>query len=123
MRLLKNISLNKLEGHCSTRKIRLSSATSNSEVTLREDFLGGSETGNTAIPTNAEFDKGFKRVPIKLDRLDNVWQDINESIYKIDVIKIYIEGHEDYCLQGGQQTIQANRPIILMEVNKSYYAA
>lgn len=122
-RLIKNISLNNLEGYCSTWKIGLSSAALNSEITLREDFVGGSETGNAAIPINSEFDKGFKRVPIKLDRLDNVWQDIQKSIGKIDVIKIDIEGHEDYCLEGGLQTIQTYRPIILMEVCKPYYAA
>lgn len=34
-----------------------------------------------------------------------------------------IEGHEDYCLEGGRQTIAAHRPTLLMEVNKPYYEA
>lgn len=122
-RLLENISLNSLEEYCLTYEAGLSDATGETEITLREDFLHGSNTGNAAIPTNAEFDEGFKRVPIKLERLDDVWPSITDGVRNIDVIKMDIEGHEDHCLQGGRQTIQTNRPIILMEVNKPYYVA
>src|ERR1035437_6524684 len=34
-----------------------------------------------------------------------------------------IEGHEDFCLEGGQRVIREHRPTILMEVNKPYYSA
>ncbi len=115
--------MNNLKQYCVTKEIGLSNACADAEITLREDFSGGSSTGNAAIPTNAQFDQGFTRVPIKLDRLDNVWQAINDHAHKIDIIKMDIEGHEDYCLQGGFQAIQENRPIILMEINKPYYVA
>jgi hypothetical protein len=32
-----------------------------------------------------------------------------------------IEGHEDFCLKGGQCTVAAHRPTILMEVNEPFY--
>lgn len=34
-----------------------------------------------------------------------------------------IEGHEDFCLEGGKETFRKHRPTILMEVNKPYYKA
>lgn len=39
------------------------------------------------------------------------------------MIKMDIEGHEDFCLKGGKRTIEIHRPSILMEVNKHYYEA
>lgn len=42
---------------------------------------------------------------------------------KVDIIKIDIEGHEDFFLRGAQTTVETLRPAILMEVNKPYYRA
>lgn len=120
-KLLENISLNDLGNYCFAQKIGLSDASIDSEITLREDFINGSGTGNAAIPTNTQFDEGFRRVPIKLNQLDEIWPSLTDGIRKIGFIKIDIEGHEDYCLRGGLQTIKTNRPFILMEVNKPYY--
>lgn len=122
-RLLENIALNGLEKYCSPYKIGLSDTAVASELTLREDFRQGSGTGNAAIPTHPQFDEGFKRVAIKLDRLDDIWKDFEKGTAVIGLIKMDIEGHEDYCLKGAQKTIRSHRPIILMEVNKPYYAA
>ena len=94
-----------------------------SEITLREDFSEGAETGNAAIPTNDEFDEGFARVPIELTTLDIVWADQKFHPPHIDMIKLDIEGHEDFFLRGAQATVDSQRPTILMEVNKPYYRA
>ena len=40
---------------------------------------------------------------------------------KIDIIKVDIEGHEDYFMKGAKETLRTHRPIILTEVNKPYY--
>ncbi len=122
-RLLDNLKVNNLSGFCSIHKLGLSNHAVDSLITLREDFLRGSNTGNAAIPTSEKFDAGFKKVPIRLDRLDKIWQEFYRHCGTIDVMKIDVEGHEDFCLEGGQQTIDAHRPTILMEVNKPYYDA
>jgi len=119
-RLQKNIEFNKLSEYCLINDYGLSDKEGEQIITLREDFKGGSNTGNAAIPTNEVFDSGFKTAPIKLMTLDQVW---DEKYGIIDWVKMDIEGHEDYCLKGAQKTISKQRPAILMEVNKAYYKA
>lgn len=122
-RLMQNVKLNSLENFCLIGNYGLSDQSSDTKITLREDFKHGSNTGNAAIQTNEEMDKGFKLSPIKLKVLDEVWEKEFSHLGKIDIIKMDIEGHEDFCLKGGKQTIESHRPSILMEVNKHYYEA
>lgn len=122
-RLNKNIELNDLESICLPNKYGLSNETKTTEITLREDFKNGSKTGNAAIPTGDDFDKGFTRSKIKLKKLDKIWN-TDFSIYpKIDLIKADIEGHEDFFLKGAKTIIEKHRPTILMEINKPYYVS
>lgn len=121
-RLTENLTANALNPFCSTHRLALSNQSADSFITLREDFLTGSTTGNAAIPTNEEFDAGFQKAPIRLEPLDTIWESYG-SQRKIDFMKIDIEGHEDFCLQGARRTLETHRPTILMEVNKPYYAA
>ncbi|MEC3907606.1 FkbM family methyltransferase [Tamlana sp. 2201CG12-4] len=123
LRFFNNLKINELLGICDANKFGLSNKCEDTEITLREDFKHGSSTGNAAIRTSEAMDKGFKVSPIKLRILDNVWQEKYSDYNKIDIIKMDIEGHEDFCLAGGKETIKENRPIILMEVNKPYYNA
>lgn len=122
-RLSENVKLNALENFCLLNNYGLSMEKTQTVITLREDFKRGSNTGNAAIQTNEEFDKGFKLSPIKLQVLDDVWENDFAQIGTIDLIKMDIEGHEDFCLKGGQKIIKKHRPTILMEVNKLYYQA
>lgn len=122
-RLLKNLKINQLEEVCIPLNYGLSNTSGESTITLREDFKHGSDTGNAAIPTHEDMDKGFKTSSIKLKSLDDIWQNDFNDFPKIDVIKMDIEGHEDFCLLGGLKTINHHRPTILMEVNKPYYKA
>lgn len=122
-RLSDNLKLNALENFCVLNAYGLSIESTETVITLREDFKHGSNTGNAAIQTSEEIDKGFKLSPIKLNILDDVWKKDFAHLGSIDMIKMDIEGHEDFCLKGGQQTIEKHRPTILMEVNKYYYEA
>jgi FkbM family methyltransferase len=122
-RLRENLELNGLGDCCVTYDVGLSNRTEDAVITLREDFGRGADTGNAALPTEANFDRGFRTAPIRLARLDDIWQAQHGDLGKIDLIKIDIEGHEDYCLEGAQATLAVQRPAILMEVNKPYYRA
>ncbi|AXT20794.1 FkbM family methyltransferase [Flavobacteriaceae bacterium AU392] len=122
-RLSDNLKMNKLTDVCLLNKYGLSNKSEESQITLREDFKRGSNTGNASIPTSEEMDQGFKLSPIKLKSLDDVWPNDFEKYGKIDIMKMDIEGHEDFCLEGGSETINKYRPTILMEVNKPYYKA
>lgn len=122
-RLLENIALNDLAGFAQAYDVGLSDHASQAIITLREDFRQGAVTGNAAIATDPAFDAGFTRLPIRLERLDDVVADVRWRAKPIGLIKMDIEGHEDLCLAGARQTLVAHRPTILMEVNKAYYAA
>ena len=120
-RLLDNLKVNDLGSYCLAYNIGLSNQSGDSKIVLRQDFLDGSDTGNCSISINEKVDFGFNKKPIKLERLDNFWAELFEEYLKIDIIKMDIEGHEDFCLEGGQKVLKEYRPTILMEVNKPYY--
>lgn len=122
-RLTTNIKANNLDDICIVNAYGLSNKSEQSFITLREDFKHGSKTGNAAIPTNKKMDDGFRLSPIKLETLDEIWSEYKNLCSNIDIIKMDIEGHEDFCLEGGLQIINEHRPTILMEVNKPYYKA
>ena len=122
-RLLENIAINKLEAVAHAHQLGLSNSEGRAELTLREDFTAGASTGNAAIATNPEFDSRFRKISIPLARLDDVCRHFREGGRRISFVKVDIEGHEDFFLEGAQEILTRARPIVLMEVNKPYYAA
>ena len=124
-RNLYNLRMNEVEDFCTLFNIGLSDRRREDVLTLREDFERGSNTGNAAIATNEQFDLAhtIRKVPCKLDALDNIWHKLQDRYESIDFVKMDIEGHEDFCLKGGAKTFSAYRPTILMEVSKDYYEA
>lgn len=122
-RLQENIALNQLGDRCLAVNLGLSDAEGECTITLREDFFSGSKTGNAAIATDQDFDAGYDTTTIQLTALDLVWAGYAKPDSKLDFVKLDIEGHEDFFLRGGEQTLAAHRPTILMEVNKPYYEA
>jgi len=122
-RLLENIYLNNLERFCVPYDIGLSNLNSNGIITLREDFVNGSKTGNASISINPLIDTGFQTSSIKLETLDFFWDKFNDKSKRIGFIKMDIEGHEDLCLKGAQKVINKDRPTILMEINKPFLKA
>jgi FkbM family methyltransferase len=118
-RILDNLTTNQLDHLCSVHQIGLSDQSMDSLITLRGDFLNGSNTGNAAIPIEGEINTQYKTASICLETLDEIWAQYDNQ--KIDIIKMDIEGHEDFCLKGGQKVISSHRPTILMEVCKPYY--
>ncbi|MCF7568222.1 FkbM family methyltransferase [Sabulilitoribacter arenilitoris] len=123
LRLKNNLAANDLSEICEVNKFGLSNKVKETQITLREDFKHGANTGNAAIKTSKSMDEGFKLSPIKLETLDDIWIEKYSDFANIDVVKMDIEGHEDFCLEGGKEVFSKHRPTILMEVNKPYYEA
>jgi FkbM family methyltransferase len=123
VRLIENLKMNKILQFCEVIEIGLSDDNQKKILTLREDFLNGSETGNAAIATNEKFDAHFKELFISVRKLDDIRPKIIKEHERIDFVKLDIEGHEDYCLAGAYHTFRKYRPTIFMEVNKPYYEA
>ena len=120
-RIKDNIELNRLNKICFVNNFGLSDKSSQAKISLTGDYLTGSNTGNAAILNNKKLDIGFKKILIKLESLDKVIKKLPLKNRKIDIIKVDIEGHEDYFMKGAKDTLRTHRPIILTEVNKPYY--
>jgi FkbM family methyltransferase len=118
-RLQENIALNGLQACATVHEYALSSRAGTAEITLREDFLAGSGTGNAAMVFSESDKSRFSVERIALRRLDDLGEEMH--LDRLDLIKLDIEGHEDEFLRGGAGMITRHLPIIYMEVNKAYY--
>lgn len=114
----KNLALNHLEDQVTIVESGLSSQPGEATLLLREDFETGATIGNASVAEPGS-DQRFQRVSIQLNTLDALWPTFGNP--RLDIVKLDIEGHEDRFLEGAQQTLAANRPAILMEVNRSFY--
>jgi FkbM family methyltransferase len=117
-KLSANIVLNQLDQRVTTNSFGLSSSASVAVLTLREDYLEGSRSGNAAIEINDGDDDRWEKVEVSLRSLDEVWGDD-----PIGVVKLDIEGHEDEFFAGARNTLCRHRPILYMEINNHYYTA
>jgi len=112
-----NYQINDLNSCCLLHEHGLSDSESRLQISLREDFNSGSSTGNAAIVTSQQFDEGFEVMEIPVKTLDSVCAK-SFSGADIGVVKIDVEGHEDFVLRGGRNMFASSRPIVFMELNK-----
>jgi FkbM family methyltransferase len=117
--LRRNLTLNGLDAVVTIVEAALSSARGEGRLSLREDFSQGAAVGNASIEDARTDSPAFERVSIRLETLDALWPTL--GCQRLDVIKVDIEGHEDSFLAGGKNTIAAQRPVILTEVNRWFY--
>jgi FkbM family methyltransferase len=117
--LNKNVALNNMESDVKTWPFGLSSEHGQAEISLREDFVAGGASGNASLVISSN-DAHFATQMIELRTLDEVYETL--GCKRIDFIKVDIEGHEDHFLRGAQTMLARDRPILMMEINKPYYA-
>jgi len=113
-----NLKLNHIEDVVTMVESGLSSEPGEATLMLGDDFRSGATIGNAIVAQPGDNDY-FERVTIRLNTLDDLWPSFGNP--RLDVIKIDIEGHESKFLEGATQTLAANRPVILMEVNRYWY--
>jgi FkbM family methyltransferase len=117
-RLHENIQLNHLDEMVRLIPVGLSSSFGQATITLREDFLQGGKTGNAAILIEDGADEKFPAQQIQLETLDDLR---GGKIERVDLIKIDVEGHEDQVLKDARNTIERQRPIIMIEIGGDYF--
>jgi FkbM family methyltransferase len=117
-RLAENVRRNNLERTVHLHESGLSDQNRSLQISLREDFANGAETGNAAIIIDSD-DLLFKCTEIQVSRLDDIFDSL--GVDRIDFIKADIEGHEDRFLAGAANIIRRFRPSLYVEINKPYY--
>src|SRR5262245_33333120 len=101
--LLTNISLNGLTENISAHRLALSDRERVAHMRIRV----GSNSGSARLDTAGE-------------RMTTTTLDIFCSMHRLDrldFVKIDAEGHEEFILTGGAQTIRQHRPLILLELD------
>jgi FkbM family methyltransferase len=117
-RLRENLALNGAR-NVELIEAALSDAPGTLPISLREDFRDGSGTGNAAPWIGDAGDAGFARIEAPMTTLD-LWA-AGAGLTRLDLIKVDVEGHEDYFLRGARATIARFRPAILAEFNEDYF--
>jgi FkbM family methyltransferase len=117
-RLTVNIERNHVAAVVRAHNFGLSDRNRTAQISLREDFVKGAETGNAAIVIDDD-DSRFQCVQIDVRTLDDLFGSLD--VERLDFMKIDIEGHEQKFLTGAAQTIARFRPIIFTEINDPYY--
>ena len=118
IRLQENIELNCLR-NVIVYEIALSNINGSADIVLREDFKGGSTTGNASLAISSSADSGFNKLRIATKRLDDFV--VEQELGAVGLIKIDVEGHEDLCFLGATELLKRDFPIIFSEINNWYF--
>jgi FkbM family methyltransferase len=116
--LTANIKRNCVAATVGVHQLGLSDRSGTVQISLREDFVGGSETGNAAIVMDGD-DSRFQCVQVEVRPLDVLIDSL--GLDRLDFVKVDIEGHEHKFLAGAAQAIARFRPVLFMEINDQYY--
>jgi FkbM family methyltransferase len=116
--LTANVKGNCVSATVHVHQVGLSDRSGTVPISLREDFVGGSETGNAAIVIDGN-DSRFQCVQVEVRPLDTLVDSL--ALNRLDFMKVDIEGHEYKFLAGAAQAIARFRPILFMEINDQYY--
>ena len=120
VRLGENVRRNNVDAVVRLHHQGLSDQKATLQISLREDFQNGAETGNAAIVIDSD-DNKFTCTDIEVSPLDGeTFHSL--AIDHVDFIKLDIEGHEDKFLAGAAKVLERFRPILFMEINEAYYA-
>lgn len=119
-RLVQNLRLNRVADWVDVKQVALSDTSGRTTMTLREDFVGGAQTGNAAVFVDDGSDGSWSQTEVATRTLDEVLEDLGRP--PVSVVKTDVEGQEDRLLAGAQTTISQNRPIVFAEWNAVYYA-
>lgn len=118
-----NLSKNKdLESRIKLHDMAVSNSNGEVEFNFSEDVDNGKSSGSFIMGAHTPYaldvykQIGFKKAKIKSITLDNFINNYAHGVIPF-LIKIDVEGAENYVLEGSINTIKSFKPIILIEVH------
>lgn len=108
-----NIELNDLSSIITPHFFGLGDKNETKEFIVPNNYDDNSNPGMLSL-LNTEKTNNTQKEKVTIKRLDDLHLD------NISLIKIDVEGYELEVFEGGQETIQRNRPIILIEIWKKH---
>ena len=112
-----NLALNGCLDVTQVLEVALGNECGQIEIVLADDFAAGGAVGNATFGSRELYGPQFRRTVVQRETLDRIWHDR----WRIDIIKLDIEGHEIKFLEGGRATISAHRPVLLIELNRMHH--
>lgn len=112
---LANQLVRSLPKNCEVHQLALSNK--HGEALLRIPTIDGRENCDRATLASANLlgHSEERSVPVSLVTLDSLVNDLRVGFIKIDV-----EGYEEEVLQGGAQTLQRDKPNLLIEIEERH---
>jgi FkbM family methyltransferase len=112
-RLRANVELNKGQV-IRLRQTAISNSSGERELLIAEEEHSGQNTLGAFAYADVQ-NQGKRRV--KTETLDEVVK--NEALTRVDVIKMDVEGHEFFALQGAKETLRNFHPTLLVEISET----
>lgn len=100
--LAKHVTINNMTGVIHTNRLALSNKEGRANLIERADNSGAARLGDDA-----------SGIPVKVSTLDAFFS--QSGITRLDAMKIDVEGYEIQVLQGGRETIERFKPLIIAE--------
>jgi FkbM family methyltransferase len=117
-RLREHVAANGFEDRVSVHAIALSDHRGSAEFAVASETVENQGMGSLVSHDNNVV---TERVTVELQPLDDFATE--HALSKIDLVKLDIQGGELMFFQGGRETLQRTRPILLMEVSPAELAA
>ena len=110
-RLRENVKLNKSQ-NIRLRQVAISNSCAKRELLIAEEEHSGHNTFGVFTYAGVQI---HQKQPVNTETLDEVVQ--NELLSRVDAIKIDVEGHELFVLEGAKETLSKFCPILLVEIS------
>jgi FkbM family methyltransferase len=110
-RLRENVKLNKSQ-NIRLRQGAISNSCAKRELLIAEEEHSGHNTFGVFTYAGVQI---HQKQPVNTETLDEVVQ--NELLSRVDAIKIDVEGHELFVLEGAKETLSKFCPILLVEIS------
>ena len=103
-----------VKGQINTYDVALSSQPGTSKIIIKKDNAGHNYLDNLHLPTRTG---QIRTRPTEPDTVDVELKTLDSYGFDdVDIIKIDVEGHEFDVVQGAEQTIIKNRPVVQLEM-------